>query len=381
MANGLLGDPTALRGLLQSPSTTDFALAMLANSGYSNRRRSLGEIVGASMLQSRQMAAEQAQQKLREQYMQAQIQAMQAKQEPRPEELEIIAGEDGKPIYVPRSQAAGKSPFMQPRGEVSETAALQEYRTAVEQGYPKSFIEFKRDLANMGRAPAQGPNYAPQFDLQEIERADGTMGLFRFNQRTGQLEDTGQNAPKKLAPVPVPTATERTASNYAERMIAAEERIGNFVPSVLDYGAGMNMLAGGSLRGALANRALTPEGRQYFQAASDWVRAKLRKESGAVIGEDEMSAEIKTYFPLPGDDKVTVENKRISRQQAMAGMQGEAGRATQPPPPGRGAPENTSSSGAPRSFASVAEANAAEQRGELKKGDRIIINGRPARIE
>ena len=77
MANGLLGDPTALRGLLQSPSTTDFALAMLANSGYSPRRRSLGEIVGASMLQSRQMAAEQAQQKLREEYMRAQIQAMQ----------------------------------------------------------------------------------------------------------------------------------------------------------------------------------------------------------------------------------------------------------------------------------------------------------------
>jgi hypothetical protein len=39
----------------------------------------LGEIIGQSMLQSRQMAAEQAQQKLREQYMRAQIEAMQQK--------------------------------------------------------------------------------------------------------------------------------------------------------------------------------------------------------------------------------------------------------------------------------------------------------------
>ena len=96
MANGLLGDPTALRGLLQSPSTTDFALAMLANSGYSPRRRSLGEIVGASMLQSRQMAAEQAQQKLREQYMQAQIAAMQQRPEA---QRRIVKGPDGLDYY------------------------------------------------------------------------------------------------------------------------------------------------------------------------------------------------------------------------------------------------------------------------------------------
>lgn len=161
MANGLLGDPTALRGLLQSPSTTDFALAMLANSGYSPRRRSLGEIVGASMLQSRQMAAEQAQQKLREEYMRAQIQAMQAKQEPRPEELEIIVGEDGKPIYVPRSQAAGKSPFLQARGETSQTAALQEYEQAKSQGYTGTFMDYKRAMANMTRAP-QAPVQPPE---------------------------------------------------------------------------------------------------------------------------------------------------------------------------------------------------------------------------
>lgn len=76
---GLLGGMDQMRGILASPSTNDFALALLANSGYNSRRKSLGEIIGTSMLQSRAMAAEQAQQKLREQYMRAQIEAMQAR--------------------------------------------------------------------------------------------------------------------------------------------------------------------------------------------------------------------------------------------------------------------------------------------------------------
>jgi hypothetical protein len=78
---GLLGAVGGAQGLLQNPATMDLGLALLANSGYSSRRRGFGEILGTSMLQSRQMAAEAAQQKLREQYMQAQIQAMQQKPE------------------------------------------------------------------------------------------------------------------------------------------------------------------------------------------------------------------------------------------------------------------------------------------------------------
>ncbi len=200
MANGLLGDPTALRGLLQSPSTTDFALALLANSGYSNRRRSLGEIVGTSMLQSRQMAAEQAQQKLREQYMRAQIEAMQQKPQAQ-EELATIVGEDGKPVYVPRSQAIGKSPWEKPSGTTSLPTTVQEYEIAKSQGYPGTFMDYRRDVAGMSRAPPAPPSYAPQYSIVTSTRPDGTPGLFRFNQRTGEMEDTGSTPPpEKTSP-------------------------------------------------------------------------------------------------------------------------------------------------------------------------------------
>jgi hypothetical protein len=42
---------------------------------------------------------------------------------------------------------------------------------------------------------------------------------------------------------------------------------------------------------------MSPEQQKYKQAADNWIRANLRKESGAVIGADEMAAEYATYFP------------------------------------------------------------------------------------
>lgn len=59
---------------------------------------------------------------------------------------------------------------------------------------------------------------------------------------------------------------------------------------------------------------------KLLQAQRDWVRAKLRKESGAVIGAEEMADEIRTYFPQPGEGPEIVEQKRLSRKQAEEQM-------------------------------------------------------------
>jgi hypothetical protein len=70
---------------------------------------------------------------------------------------------------------------------------------------------------------------------------------------------------------------------------------------------------------------MTPEQQRFKQAADDWIRSKLRKESGAVIGEAEMAAEYMTYFPQPGDDATVVEQKRQARAQAVRQMEIVAG--------------------------------------------------------
>jgi hypothetical protein len=59
----------------------------------------------------------------------------------------------------------------------------------------------------------------------------------------------------------------------------------------------------------------------------DWISANLRKESGAVIGVEEMVEERKKYFPQPGDEERTIKQKAASRRAAEAAMKVSAGRA------------------------------------------------------
>jgi hypothetical protein len=149
---------------------------------------------------------------------------------------------------------------------------------------------------------------------------------------------------KGVEPIPGGPATKPTegqglASGFYDRMASSSETIdaledSGYDPSTLSHAAVPDMLA-------------PPETQQYRQAQRDWVRAKLRKESGAAIGEKEMADEIKTYFPQPNDSPKTVEQKRRARAVAERAMYRQAGPANAgsaapsqspgmmpPPPPG-----------------------------------------------
>jgi hypothetical protein len=125
-----------------------------------------------------------------------------------------------------------------------------------------------------------------------------------------------------------PTEGQLTASGYFSRMNSATEIINPLedkgqYPMYAAAFAGLVPLAGGVTQRLL----MTPEQQQYKQAADDWIRAKLRKESGAVIGADEMRQEYETYFPQPGDKKEVIEQKRKSREIATQAMATSAGPA------------------------------------------------------
>ena len=77
----------------------------------------------------------------------------------------------------------------------------------------------------------------------------------------------------------------------------------------------------------VGNALQSKEGQNYYQAMQDWVTANLRKESGAVIGVEEMENEITKYFPVPGDGPEVMAQKAESRRRAEAGMRGAAGPA------------------------------------------------------
>lgn len=122
-----------------------------------------------------------------------------------------------------------------------------------------------------------------------------------------------------------PTEGERGAVGYYQRTVAAEKTLLQLEGSGYDPSNLRDQFTAG--KGALRNWAATDEGQVYRQAQEDWVRAKLRKESGAAIPPDEMEREISTYFAQPGDSQQVIAQKARSREVAMSGLKAAAGRA------------------------------------------------------
>jgi len=127
-----------------------------------------------------------------------------------------------------------------------------------------------------------------------------------------------------------PTEGETNAAGFAQRMELAQSIISN-LPAGSQPGAGTRTLeAIPFVGGALARTGQSVQTQQFDQAAQDWIRAKLRKESGAAIGVDEAKQEYATYFPMVGDTPEKIAQKAEARRVVTLGMQKAAGKAYEP---------------------------------------------------
>jgi hypothetical protein len=120
--------------------------------------------------------------------------------------------------------------------------------------------------------------------------------------------------------------TQAGASGFANRMAKAEKLIKEFEGTGYDPSKDSQSYYGSKIPIA-GNFLKSPEYQKYEQAASDWIRSKLRKESGAVIGKDEMAQEFATYFPMPGDSPEVVAQKAKARGEGFNQMVAQAGNA------------------------------------------------------
>lgn len=124
-----------------------------------------------------------------------------------------------------------------------------------------------------------------------------------------------------------PTIDEGKNAGFYLRMKGVDKSIDAFektgAPTVITSMAASLPFVGGYAQ----SKAMTEDQQQYYTAAMAWIRAKLRKESGAVIGEEEARSEWATYFPMPGDTKANIEQKKQLRKLAEDEMRLSAGRA------------------------------------------------------
>ncbi len=156
---------------------------------------------------------------------------------------------------------------------------------------------------------------------------DSERGLI-VDPRTGESRPVTSGGapigPKPAAKDGVITEGERNAGGYAMRMVEATKLLDTHEPKGR---ATVATEAAGAVGRNSRSLVMNADQQKYRQAQEDWVRAKLRKESGAAIPVKEMDDEIATYFPGPFEtDKSVVEQKRQSREVATRAMVQAAGR-------------------------------------------------------
>jgi len=197
---------------------------------------------------------------------------------------------------------------------------------------------------NLGVAQAGLGLRQQEFARGGFDRVETPEGFFNIPKAGGLAQPImGPSGQLKGVSGGKPTEGETNAAGFAQRMELAQSIIGG-LPAGSQPGAMTRTLEAIPFLGGVAARSGQSADTQKFdQAAQDWIRAKLRKESGAAIGVDEARQEYATYFPMVGDTAEKIAQKAEARRVVTLGMQKAAGKAYEPytplaPAPAAGGP-------------------------------------------
>lgn len=167
-----------------------------------------------------------------------------------------------------------------------------------------------------------------------VTAADGQV----YWLQEGEQLPEGVRLPAKQDQPPSTSEGERNAAGFFFRAVDA----GKEINKLEDMGGALPTEATSiaSMFGDYPERlAMTPKQQVYRTQAMGWIRAKLRKESGATIQADEAEAEYRTYFPVPGDSPERIAAKRRLREIAEQELKMSAGRSIKTED-GAGAPKS-----------------------------------------
>lgn len=131
--------------------------------------------------------------------------------------------------------------------------------------------------------------------------------------------------------------TQKTESTASQKPFTMDQTNSvDYASRLKDSGAIITELTNATMAGGTVNAMWqsnipgwlkTDEWRQIDQAKRNFITAKLRKESGAAISTEEFVTADLQYFPQPGDDAQTIENKRRLRDMVTKNMIFAAGPA------------------------------------------------------
>jgi hypothetical protein len=164
-----------------------------------------------------------------------------------------------------------------------------------------------------------------QTPQEAIAKAGQFIGLFDRLQAQADLAKTNVEIQKQqleLALAADPknakkTEAQLTAYGFADRMLESDK----IINSIGSKFVGVSSVVGQNL----PNTLKSTERQQFEQAQRNFINAVLRKESGAVISEEEFDNARKQYFPQPGDSKEVLIQKAQNRQSVIKNNYRNAG--------------------------------------------------------
>jgi hypothetical protein len=257
----------------------------------------------------------------------------------------ILQNLNGKVVAVDKSTLRGGEEMLMTLSPAEEQRLKMD---AERLGLDKERL--KIELQNLKIAQQRLGLSQAEFQRNGYERMENEDGVFYVSKVPGlpAIPVSGPTgAPLKGKAPPKPTEGETNAAGFAQQMENATSII-NTLPAGAQPGMGSGVAGSIPFIGEAVKRGVQPAAtQQYEQAAQAWIRAKLRKESGAAIGVDEMNQEYRTYFPQIGDTSDVITQKANARAIATEAMKRSAGKSYTPPPetpkPAGGIAEGTES--------------------------------------
>jgi len=200
-------------------------------------------------------------------------------------------------------------------------------RQLEEAGFEPGTPEFTRKMVEMMKKPSgttvnigpQGAIAADEFTGAFGDSGEGKRLEIQARALARKEDLSAQEAIERTALQKDVSQSERTADTYYQRMVGATKDIESMEDKGYNPSAGDSILSqfpGG-------NFLVGDDYQKYEASAREWIRAKLRKESGAEIPPREMQGEFETYFYVPGDSQATIKQKRALRARAELAMAGE----------------------------------------------------------
>jgi len=342
------------------------AIALLGASGQTNRPISTGQVLGTALSAGLGGYQSSFDNQLRQMLAQGQLSDIQDKRVLREQQIKDIRTKEAQ-----QQQLTAALALPDPIAKIDALRALGRFDLVKELAQGQTAIRQSGLLRPVGEAEAPSPftpyltSQSPEVRIQaqqfdqgfksgritedQVDRLTPALATMQasFNQQERDRLDrqltrqiaAGERADKKLEGKK-PTESEQKAYGFAQRMELSDQLLTNLENQVLKEGldttvlyptatsqaAGKVPLIGDYLR----TQVTSPVQQQYRQAQENWVRANLRKESGAVIGSDEMADEIRTYFPQPGESAQVIQQKQIARQVTQDAMKTSAGALYRP---------------------------------------------------